>query len=366
MSAFLSLAVPVLGVTTIAAITRLHLSGEDLSKYDAAAEPVTFHPDKNSSGNQAVKEYLQENFVKPAKAKGSQQEKLRAKRKRFDQAGLNREFDCVFTPATAKIGDTDVTGEWVQAEGVDPDKRILYLHGGAHTVGSAISHRAITTNLAERTRCSVFAANYRLMPENSRLAGVEDSQVVYEWILENGPDGAAPAEKLAVAGDSAGGNLTLSLINWVRDTGRRPADAVVAISPSVDGTCTSPSIRGNFDTDIMLQPLVGKMLKIPRPALLWMFWSAYKISPASPVISPIFADLSGLPPTLVHVSAAEMLYDDARRYVAKARSQGSPAKLQSWAHMAHVWHAFDRLLPEAHQAYDEIAEFLRTHGVAAK
>ena len=366
MSALFSLAAPVLGVTAAAAITKFHLNGEDLTKYDGADLPVTFHPDKDTPGNQAVTTYLQENFVRPARAKGSRGEKLMAKRKRFEQAGLSREFNCAFTPVSVRAAEIEITGEWVQAEGADPDKRILYLHGGAHTVGSAISHRAITTNLAERTGCSVFAANYRLMPEHSRLAGVEDSRIVYQWILGNGPDGAAAAKKITVAGDSAGGNLTLSLINWVRDTGVRPADAVVAISPSVDGTCSSPSIRGNFETDIMLQPLVRGLLKIPRPVLLWLFWSANKISPAAPVVSPIFADLSGLPPTLVHVSAAEMLYDDARRYVAKARSQGSPAILQSWAHMAHVWHAFDWMLPEAHQAFDEIAGFLKSNGVSAK
>lgn len=363
MSAFFSIAAPIIGVTTAAAITKFHLDGEDLSKYDEAT-PVSFHPDANSPGAEAVKEYLRENFIKPAKAKGSRREKLMAKRERFERNGLNREFNCAFTPATAKIGEAEVTGEWVQADGADPDKRILYLHGGAHTVGSAISHRAVTTNIAERTGCSVFAANYRLMPENSRMDGVEDCRIAYRWILEHGPSGAAPVKKLAIAGDSAGGNLTLSTINWVRDTGLRPADAVIAISPATDGTCSSPSIRENFETDLMLKPLVGRMLKIPRPALLWVFWSMNKISPSSPIISPIFADLSGLPPTLVQVSAAEMLYDDARRYVAKAKAQGSPATLQSWAHMAHVFQAFDQMLPEAHQAFDEMAKFLKNNGVS--
>ena len=365
MSAFLSLAVPVLGVSAAAAVTKYHLNGEDLSKYDLDF-PVTFDTDPNSPGAKAVAEYLVENFIKPAKAKGSQHDKLMAKRARFEKVGLDREFDCAFTPATAKIGDTEVTGEWVEAEGADPDRRLLYLHGGAHTVGSAISHRAITTNIAERTGCTVFAANYRLMPENSRLAGVEDSRLVYRWLLDNGPQGEAPVKTLAVAGDSAGGNLTLSLINWVKDVGLRPADAVVAISPATDGTATSPSIRDNFDTDLMLKPLVGRLLKVPRPVLLWMMWSSNKVSPASPVVSPIFADLSGLPPTLIQVSAAEMLYDDARRYVAKAQAQGSPARLQSWAHMAHVFQAFDRLLPEARQAFDEIAKFLKEQGFSEK
>ena len=356
----------VFGAGVVVAVTKFHLNGEDLSKYDGADLPVTFHPDPNSPGQQAVIAYLKENFIKPAKAKGTRREKLLAKRKSFDQGGLTREFDCSFTPDTAHIGENEVSGEWVQAVGADPDRRILYIHGGANTVGSAVSHRAITTNLAERTGCSVFAINYRLMPENTRLAGIEDCRAAYQWILENGPNGPAPVKKLAVAGDSAGGNLTLSLINWVRDNDHRPADAVIAISPAVDSTCSSPSIRGNFETDIMLQPLVGGLLKIPRPILLWMMWSANRISPASPEVSPIFADLSNLPPTLVHISAAEMLYDDARRYVTKAQSQGSPVTLQSWAHMAHVWHVFDRMLPEAHQALDEIGAFLKKHDVTAK
>lgn len=353
------------GALSAVAITKLHLSGEDLSKYDDGDWPVTFHPDPKSAGAKAVAAYLRENFIKPAKTPGAQKEKLEAKRRRFEQAGLNRTVDCKITPATAVNGEAKVTGEWVEADGARGDHRLLYLHGGAHTVGSAVSHRAITMNLAKRTKCSVFAANYRLMPEHSRLDGLEDCKSVYQWILENGPQGPAPVEKLAIAGDSAGANLTLAAINWARDEKIRPADAVVVISPPVDATCSSPSIRSNYETDLMLQPLAGRLLKIPRPLILWLLWSAYKTSPAAPAISPIFADLSGLPPTLIHVSAAEMLYDDARRYATKAKRRGSPVELQSWAHMAHVWHAFDQMLPEAHQAFDEIAAFMKRQGVGA-
>ena len=188
--------------------------------------------------------------------------------------------------------------------------------------------------------------------------------MVYQWLLENGPDGPAQADKIAVGGDSAGGNLTLSLINWVRDQKIRPADAVFAISPATDSTCTSPSLKKNFETDLMLKPLVTPLLKLPRTALLWLLWRGMKLSPANPVVSPVFADLSGLPPTLVHVSSAEILYDDAKRYVAKAQSQGSPAEIQIWAHMAHVWHIFDNMLPEARDALDEIAKFLKKNGVS--
>ncbi len=156
------------------------------------------------------------------------------------------------------------------------------------------------------------------------------------------------------------------LSNWVRDTGMRAADAVVALSPATDSTAESPSIKANFETDTMLKPLVGPILKIPRPILLWASWRANRISPASKLVSPLRDDLSNLPATLVHVSAAEMLYDDARRYVAKAQSEGSNVTLQSWAHVCHVWHAFDLLIPEAMDAFDEVAKFLIEHGVGKK
>ncbi|MEL6370790.1 MAG: alpha/beta hydrolase [Pseudomonadota bacterium] len=355
-----------LGLTAGAvAITKFHLDGPNLSKYDTGQFPVTFTPDPESEGAQKVKAYLVENFVKPAAGKGSRAEKLHAKRKRFDAAGARRSFpDIEFRDDVAKLDGLEVTGEWVLPPNADANRRLLYIHGGANTVGSALSHRAITTNIAKRAGCAVFAINYRLMPENSRQDGIDDCRAAYRWMVENGPDGPAPASHTAVAGDSAGANLTLSLINWVRDEGHRVPDAVVVISPPTDSTGQSPSIKGNFETDIMLQPLIGDLLKVPRSALLWLLWRGMKIPPSSPVVSPIYADLSGLPPILIHVSAAEMLYDDARRYAAKANAAGTDVTLQSWAHMAHVWHVFDEMLPEAHQAFDEINGFLKKHGVA--
>ncbi len=362
----LGLGLPLFGITAAAAITQLHLKGKNLSDYDNAGFPVTFTPDPQSQGTLAVRDYLVENFVKPASAPGDAKDKLAAKRKRFDSVGLTREFDCEFKDATANAHGLSVSGEWTLPQECDHARRIFYIHGGANTVGSAVSHRPIITNLANRTGCAVFAPNYRLMPENSRMDGIEDCRAAYEWICANGPDGQSDASTIAVGGDSAGGNLALSLINWLRDESKRAPDAVFAMSPAVDSTCTSPSIKENFETDLMLKPLVAPLLKLPHPVLLWGLWRANRVSPANPVVSPIFADLSDLPPTLIHVSAKEMLYDDARRYVAKAQACGSPAKLQSWDHMAHVWHIFDQMLPEAHQALDEIAAFLKENNAAAR
>lgn len=355
----------VLPIAAIAAVTKFHLSGENLSKYDTPRLPVTFNPKEPSNGADAVKDYLIENFIKPAAGAGTAMEQLAAKRERFDQGGLTRTFDAEFIQDMARFGKTEVDGEWTIVKGADPSRRLLYLHGGANTVGSAISHRPIIVNIAKRTGCVVFAPNYRLMPENKRMDGVTDCRAAYRWILENGPDGPATTKHVAIAGDSAGGNLSLSLVNHIKDAGLRKPDAVVAISPAVDTTFSAPSLKSNFKTDLMLQPLAGPLVKTPKIILLWAGWKMNKISPASPIISPIYGDLSDLPPTLIHVSAHEMLYDDARRYTNKARAQGSDVKLQSWAHMCHVWHIFDEMLPEAHAAFDEIAAFLKENGFSA-
>ncbi len=338
-----------------------YLKGENLSKYDEGI-PVTFDCDPNSASIKEMNAYLHENFEKPAEGhKGG--EPIAAKRKRFEKGGLVRDFpNTKFTPVSIASDWGDIDGEWVTTAKSDPDKRILYIHGGAFTVGSCISHRPLTSRLANMTGASICAINYRLMPENKRMAGVEDCRTSYKWILENGPDGPFSVKKLCVAGDSAGGNLTLSTIQWARDNGLRPADAAIPLSPAVDGTYSSPSIRENVSTDHMLRPLIGNLLDVPNTFLLWGSLKQLGMSPSSPTLSPIFGKLNDLPPTLIQASSAEILYDDARRYTAKARKAGSEVKLQTWSHMPHVWQIFDNILPEADDALKEIAKFLKGHG----
>ncbi len=334
---------------------RFYLRGRDLSTHDAPI-PVTFDSPAPSEAAIGVDNYIIERMSMP--------ETLSATRKRFDEMGLSREFDCRFVPGSAEYGGLSVPGEWTVVDGADPLRRLLYIHGGAFMLGSPISHRPIIANIAKRTGCVVFAPDYRLMPENRRKASILDSRAAYQWMLENGPDGPAPASKVAVAGDSAGGNLALCLINWIRDTGLRMPDAVVALSPATDSTASGPSIRGNLETDHMLRRLATPMLKVPAWLLMWIMWATTRIVPSSRLISPLHDDLSGLPPTLIHASTAEILYDDAKRYTNKAVAQGSPVTLQSWPHLCHVWQMFDEMLPEANHAFDEIAAFMHQHGIA--
>jgi acetyl esterase/lipase len=256
------------------------------------------------------------------------------------------------------VNAAGVAAEWVLAPDVDGRRRLLYIHGGAYAMGSPKSHRRLTAKFSEIANAAVLSIDYRLMPEHPRMAGVEDCRAAYRWLLDNGPDGVAPASAIFVAGDSAGGNLTLSLIAWIRDQGLRAPNAAVALSPSTDGTLGSPSLKGNLATDPMLGPLFKAMARIPRPVLLWGAWLQTRLRPNDPVVSPVFGDLSKLPPLLVHASEAEMLRDDSRRYVHKAQAAGSPVTLQTWSHMVHVWHIYHPDLPEGREAFEEIKKFL--------
>jgi acetyl esterase/lipase len=251
-----------------------------------------------------------------------------------------------------------VPAEWVLAPGADPAKRVLYIHGGAFTMGSPKSHRRLTTRFSQITGGAVLAIHYRLMPEHRRMAGIEDCRTAYRWLLDNGPQGHSPAAKVWVAGDSAGGNLALSLLAWVRDAGLRPPNGAVALSPLTDGTLGSPSLRSNVASDPMIGRLFGWLAKVPHTPLLLYTWFQTRVNPSDPVVSPVYGDLARLPPVLVQASEAEMLRDDSRRYVNRAIAAGSPVKLQTWDHMVHVWHIFYPELAEGREALEEVRKFL--------
>ena len=333
------------------AVAALHLRGPSLTAFDRdTGERFSSGPEPGPE----IKAVIARLGGMRDITKGvSMRERTKVLRKYMDEMFADRHFKVTFTPADAG----GVPAEWVQAPGADGTRRLLYIHGGAYVMGSPRSHRTITSRLAELTGGVVLAIDYRLMPENPRMAGIEDCRSAYRWMLENGPGGARTASAVFVAGDSAGGNLTLSLLNWLRDQGLRAPDAAAALSPATDGTLSGASIRDNVKTDAMLGPLFGPLAKVPRSVMLWGGWLQTRIRPNDPVVSPVFADLHGLPPVLVQASPIEMLYDECRRYVNKAQAAGSPMKLQSWDHMVHVWQIFNPELPEANQALQEIARF---------
>lgn len=271
-----------------------------------------------------------------------------------DSMSDDRDYVSAFVPVDAG----GIPAEWVLAPGADPARRVLYIHGGGFVMGSPKSHRTITSKFSEITGYTVLAIDYRLLPKHKYADCVEDCRTAYRWILDNGPEGPAEIRQLFFGGDSAGGNLTLSLTAWVRDNGLRSPDAVVALSPLTDVTFSGASIRENESTDIMLKPLMKILNRLPQFVKSWWALWTYRVRPGNPVVSPLLGDLSNLPPTLVQASESEMLLDDARRYVYKAHASSSPVRLQTWTNVVHVWQIFDPHLPQAGEAWDEISVFL--------
>ena len=338
-------------------LARWFGKGEDLTAFDHPPDPAASEV-FGSPGGPSPEHRQAEEEIRSAggKVRGmSRGQMLRFMRDFMEQVPAGRSFDCEFRPVIAD----GVAGEWVLAPGADPARRVLYIHGGAFIAGSPNSHRTITSRFSAVARAAVFAVDYRLMPEHRRRDGIEDCQAAYRWILEHGPDGPDRPRWLYLGGDSAGGNLSLMLTAWARDEGLRMPDGVVALSPLTDSSYSGPSIPGNVTTDTMLGPLFGALLRVPRPVLAWIFFLQNRFRPVDPLVSPLFGDLSRLPPTLLQVSASEMLLDDARRYVNKARAAGSPARLQVWPGLLHVWQILNPEVPEAVEAFEKIGDFIR-------
>ena len=259
----------------------------------------------------------------------------------------------------AEVRRTSAAGvpcEWLLAPGTDPDRRLLYLHGGGWTAGGLDSHRPLSARLSAASGCAVLAVDYRLAPEHPFPAGLDDCLASFGWLRENGPDGAAPARSLFVAGDSAGGNLTLALLLALKQRGLPLPNAAVPISPATDFLATGASWRTRAEADPILR------MGPEGIAMLAQVYVQGFASPEDPLASPLYGDYRGLPPLLFHVGDAEVLLDDSTRAAEKARAAGVDVTLEVWPEMPHVWHAFAPFLPEATQAIERIGAFVRKHG----
>ena len=245
-----------------------------------------------------------------------------------------------------KVGD--IPCEWVLAAGADPDVRLLYLHGGGFVSGSGGFYLAQAAHISAAAKCAVLLPDYRLAPEHRFPAGLEDCVSAHKWMVANGPAGPKPARATFVAGDSAGGSLTLATLLALRDRKLKMPAGGIAISPCADFTLTSESLK------TVLDPIISaKTMSVFREHYLG------KTDPRDPLASPVFGDYRGLPPLLIQVGEHEMLRDDSLRVAKKARADGIAVKLEVWPGMFHVFQSHEPLLPEAREAIDRIAEFVR-------
>ena len=264
------------------------------------------------------------------------------------RAGMEQMTAAADLPEGVRYEAVDAGGveaEWAIADDARDDHAVLYLHGGGYVIGSVRTHRGIAGRLSRAARASVLSVDYRLAPENPHPAAVDDAVAAFDFLL----GGKVDAGRAAIAGDSAGGGLTAAALIALRDAGKSLPAAGVLISPWLDLTLSGDSMDGKAAEDPMVQ----------RDGLQKMADAYVAAGDAkAPTVSPLFADLSNLPPMLVHVGTAETLLDDSTRFADSARAAGVDVDLGVWDDMVHVWHAFAPLLPEANRAIDEIADYL--------
>lgn len=239
-------------------------------------------------------------------------------------------------------------GEWVTTPTSAPERVILYLHGGGYVSGSPSTHVAITARLAKEARARIFALDYRLAPEHPFPAQIEDAWAAYWWLLTD--QGVKPTQ-ITVAGDSAGGGLTVALLLALRNAGVPLPAGAVCLSPWLDLTLSGATIAINEPTDFLNFDILH--------ASAQMYTNGYDLR--HPLISPLYADLAGLPPLLIQAGSAEMLLDDSRRFALRAREAGGDVQLEVWEHMVHVWHFTWLLEPKARQAVAQVGRFVRHH-----
>lgn len=254
-----------------------------------------------------------------------------------------------FPAKSEKVSADGVDASWVDAPGADPQKALMYFHGGGFQVGSVRSHRDIIARLSAAAGCRALGVNYRLAPDYRFPAPIEDATIAYRWLLNQGFD----PKKIALVGDSAGGGLALSTLLALREQ-TLPLPAVVAVmSVWTDLTASGES----YETRAKSDPIHQRRM-ILAMAKNYLGDSA---DAKNPMASPLFADLRGLPPMLLQVGDRETVLDDSRNFATRASAAGVEVQLEVWDDMIHVFQQFTADLPEAGVAIDSIGRFLKRH-----
>ncbi|MEM9208254.1 MAG: alpha/beta hydrolase [Pseudomonadota bacterium] len=270
---------------------------------------------------------------------------------------LRETFESVAARARSAAGTrvkyVDIAGvecDWLVPGGCQDAPVLLYLHGGAYVSGSSKTHRPMVSHIAAAAGMRALLPNYRLAPENPFPAGLNDCVKVYLELLNDGMDPA----NIAIAGDSAGGGMTMAVLLSLRDAGAPLPNAVVLLSPWLDLTGGGESVQSRADEDPLFD---GK--DMPRAAAHYA--PAEELE--NPLISPVFADVHGLPPTLIQVGDHEILLSDSTRIAEKMTAEDVQVTLQVWRDMWHVFQFFVGRMPEAERAISDIATYLRARFV---
>jgi monoterpene epsilon-lactone hydrolase len=254
------------------------------------------------------------------------------------------------TPAEVKIERVSAPAapaEWLRPPSAVAGRVVLYLHGGGYVIGSPRSHRHLAAAIASAGAANALLLDYRLAPEHPFPTAVDDAVAAYRWLLDQG----IAASHIVIAGDSAGGGLTVATLLALRDASVPLPAGGVCISPWVDLTCSAASYRTKAEADPIVKS--GPIEEMARAYL-------GDRDRRTPLASPLFADLRGLPPLLIHVGSDEVLLDDAVQLSERAKQAGVTATLEVWDRMIHVWHWFLPMLEEAESAVSGIGRFVRS------
>jgi monoterpene epsilon-lactone hydrolase len=242
--------------------------------------------------------------------------------------------------------EKSLTAEWSSSPGCAQDRVILFLHGGGYILGSTATHRHMVSELGKLARCRTLAPDYRLAPEQPFPAAIDDCFAAYRFLLEEG----LRADNIAIAGDSAGGGLTMATMLRIKEAGLPQPACALCVSPWVDLAMAGDSITDKAAADPFVEEEDLRMM-----AHLYLGTN----DPRQPMASPLYADLEGLPPLLFQVGSDEVLLDDAVRLSRAAGAADVRIQLQIWPGMIHVWHLFYQELPQGRAALQSGADFIK-------
>jgi len=247
--------------------------------------------------------------------------------------------------AVRKDSIAGLHAEWLTPDGAAENRLLLYWHGGGYVMGSCRSHRPFVSQLAREAGIRALLPEYRLAPEHPFPAAIEDAVGVYRSLLEQGHEPA----NIAVAGDSAGGGISVAMLLSLRDAGDPLPGAMVLLSPLLDLSAQGDSMLTRVGQDPWFSPDV--VLQVARH---------YRgdADPMNPLVSPVFADASGLPPTLIQVGNDEILLSDSERFAENMRASGGQVDIDVWPGMWHVWQMFIGLMPESRRAVERLGRFI--------
>ena len=241
---------------------------------------------------------------------------------------------------------------WLRPADADEKKALIHLHGGGYVTGFVDSHLMMCVPMAKALKRNMLLPEYRLAPAHPFPAALEDSLKTYRWLLAQGID----SQDIVLSGDSAGGGLALATTLSLRDAGEPLPGAVICISPWADLTNRGRSHTANADVESVLRTDVLNE---------WALYYTDASNLTNPLVSPVYADLRGLPPLLIQVGRDEILLDDSITLAEKAKSTGVDVTLRIWDDMWHAWPVLGDLIPESGMAFEEMKEFVEGVGLKA-